>query len=246
MRRSFGRVLVWIGVVPVLFFIVLALIRSRPGRKTPTTPDLASAPARVYGTVEPLGGPIYVSAPVSRSIIRIAAREGDTVRAGQVLVELDNSVEAAQVAAAAGRAEAARKAWAISRETWERSTGLKSTNGISDQEYRSALLKAQLDSALAAAAEADLRLAQAALEQLTLKSPVNGLVYKLDVRLGQTLAAGDDSKITLGSPRLQVRMFVESFWHDRLKVGDSCRVFDPETGRDLGSGRVLSISPYVG
>lgn len=38
-----------------------------------------------------------------------------------------------------------------------------------------------------------------------------GLVYKLNVQLGQTLAAGADSNIIVGAIRQQARMFVESF-----------------------------------
>ena len=36
------------------------------------------------------------------------------------------------------------------------------------------------------------------------------------------------------------------FWLGRLKVGDGYKVVDSETGRELGTGRVASLSPYVG
>jgi len=238
--------LIWIVAVVVLFFVVFAVLRSAPRKSAPVPPELADAPARIYGAVEPLGGPVYVAAQVPRSIARIAAREGDTVRAGQPLVVLESSVEEEQVHAALDRAAAAAKAAALSREAFERTAGLYATKGISEQDYRQALLKAGLDSANAAAAQADAALARARLAQLTLRSPVDGLVYKLDVRLGQTLAAGDDSKIIVGATRQQARMFVESFWLNRLRVGDEYRIRDSETGRDLGPGRVISLSPYVG
>ena len=239
-------VLTWVVVVVVVFFVGFAIKRSAPVESAPVPPKLADAPARVYGTVEPLGGAVYVSAQVPRAVARIAAREGDTVRAGQPLVVLESSVEEAQVHPAFDRAAAAEKAYAISREAYDRAAGLYATKGISEQEFRQALLKAGLDSANTAAAEADAALARAQLEQLTLKSPVDGLVYKLDVQLGQTLAAGDDSKIIVGASRQQLRMFVESFWLDRLRVGDEYRVNEAETGRELGTGRVISLSPYVG
>ena len=238
--------LFWIVAAAVVCFVVFAVLRSAPRKSAPVPPKLADAPARIYGTVEPLGGPVYVAAQVPRSIARIAVREGDTVRAGQPLVVLESSVEQAQVHAALDRAAAAAKAAALSRETFVRAAGLYATSGISEQDYRQALLKAGLDSANAAAAEADAALARAQLEQLTLRSPVDGLVYKLDVRLGQTLAAGDDSKIIVGATGQQVRMFVESFWLDRVRVGDEYRVRDSETNRDLGAGRIISLSPYVG
>jgi RND family efflux transporter MFP subunit len=230
----------------VLFFVVFAVLRSAPRKSAPVPPKLADAPARIYGTVEPLGGPVYVAAQVPRSIARIVAREGDEVKAGATLIVLESAVEVARLSAALARAEAARQAAAISREAFERASGLFATRGISEQDFRQALLKAGLDSANTAAAEADAALARAQLEQLTLKSPVDGLVYKLDVQLGQTLAAGDDSKIIVGASRQQARMFVESFWLDRLRVGDEYRVREAETGRELGTGRVISLSPYVG
>jgi multidrug efflux pump subunit AcrA (membrane-fusion protein) len=232
--------------VVVLAFVVVAVTRSAPKKAAPTEPDVNATPVRIYGVVEPLGGPVYVSAQVPRAVARIAAAEGDSVAAGQALVVCENAVEAAAVAAAQGRLEAARSAWAISRDSYERAAGLHAAKGVSDQELTQARLKAELDSATTAAAAADLRLAQARLDQLTLRSPVAGVVYKLDVRLGQTLAAGDDSKIIVGPRQEQVRLFAESFWLDRIAVGDRYRVTDPETGRALGTGRIVDVAPYVG
>jgi HlyD family secretion protein len=246
MARRMRSYLLWIVAVVVVCFVVFAVLRSAPGKSAPVPPQLADAPARIYGAVEPLGGPVYVAAQVPRRVSRILAREGDAVKSGEPLVVLESSVEEAQVRAALDRATAAEKAAALSREAFERAAGLYSTKGISEQDFRQALLKAGLDSANAAAADADAALARAQLGQLTLRSPVDGLVYKLDVRLGQTLAAADDSKIIVGAIRQQARMFVESFWLDRLRVGDEYRVLDSETNRDLGQGSVISLSPYVG
>ena len=246
MARRVRSLLLWAAAVVVIFFVVFAVLRSAPGKSAPVPPTLADAPARIYGTVEPLGGPVYVAAQTPRSVSRIVAREGDTVQAGATLVVLESAVEEAQVHAAFDRASAAEIAYAISREAFVRAAGLYATKGISEQEFRQAQLKAGLDSANYGAAQADAALARAQLEQLTLKSPVGGRVYKLDVRLGQTLAAGDDSKIIVGATRQQARMFVESFWLGRLRVGDEYKIRDSETSRELGLGRVTSLSPYVG
>jgi len=246
MARRVRSLLLWAAAVVVIFFVVVAVLRSAPGKSAPVPPKLADAPARIYGTVEPLGGPVYVAAQTPRSVSRIVAREGDTVQAGATLVVLESAVEEAQVHAAFDRASAAEKAYAISREAFVRAAGLYATKGISEQEFRQAQLKAGLDSANYGAAQADAALARAQLDQLTLRSPVDGRIYKLDVRLGQTLAAGDDSKIIVGATRQQARMFVESFWLNRLRVGDECEIRDSETSRELGLGRVVSLSPYVG
>jgi len=246
MARRLRSSLTWIVVAVVIFFVVFAVLRSAPRKSAPVPPKPAESPARIYGTVEPLGGPVYVAAQVPRGVVRIAVRESDAVGAGQTLVVLESGVEQAQVRAALDRAVAAENAYAISREAAVRASGLYATKGISEQDYRQAVLQAGLDSANAAAARADAALAQAQLDQLTLKSPVDGIVYKLDVQLGQTLAAGDDSRIIVGAAAQQARMFIESFWLGRLRAGEVYRIHDSETNRDLGAGRVVSLSPYVG
>jgi multidrug efflux pump subunit AcrA (membrane-fusion protein) len=246
MARFLRRAIIPAVVVVVLFFVVFAIVRSAPEKSAPVAPDVGKAPVRVYGTIEPLGGPVFVGAQAARAVARIAAAEGDTVAAGQALVVCENSVEVAQVAAAEGRLGAARRAWAISRDSYQRAAGLYSAKGVSEQDFVQVRLKAELDSATMTAAAADLELARAQLDRLTLRAPVPGVVYKLDVRLGSTLAAGDDSKITLGAPQMQARLFVESFWLGRVKVGDRYRLRDSETGQEVGAARVVSVSPYVG
>jgi hypothetical protein len=71
-------------------------------------------------------------------------------------------------------------------------------------------------------------------------------VYKFDVRLGETLAAGDNTRIILGSPDLWIRLYVESYWLDRITLGSRYNVFHSETSELLGSGEVIYKSPYVG
>ncbi|MBM3314831.1 biotin/lipoyl-binding protein, partial [candidate division WOR-3 bacterium] len=216
MSRTLRRAAVPAIVIAVLCFVVFALLRSAPKRSAPPTPDLEAAPVRIYGTVEPAGGPVYVAATVSRSVVSVPAREGDTVAAGQPLVRLESAVESAQLAAAVARAEAAERAWAIRRDAFRRNAELFAARGISEVEYSESRLRAELDSATLTAARAEAGLARARLDQLTLSAPAAGIVYKLDVRLGQTLAAGDDSRIVTGPRCQQVRLFAESFWLGRL------------------------------
>lgn len=246
MRRRISGLLFWVGSLVVVLIIGVALVRAAPRKRQPVAPDLPRSPARVYGTVEPLGGAVLASAPVTRRVTAVYVKEGDRVYDGQELVELERSVERAQLRAAQARAAAAEQSYQISREAFERTAALYAVQGVSEQQYREALLRQAADSAALAAAKAEVSLAVARWAQLTLDAPADGIVYKLDVRLGQTLVAGDDSKVTLGSARQQVRLFVESFWRDRVRIGDEYELFDAETGSGLGRGRVIAVSPFLG
>jgi multidrug resistance efflux pump len=84
------------------------------------------------------------------------------------------------------------------------------------------------------------------MDKLTLRSPIDGVVYKFDVRLGEQLTPQDYKRIILGRPEQQVRLFVEAFWLGGLKMGDRLVVKSAETLKQVGVGEVYDISPYVG
>jgi multidrug efflux pump subunit AcrA (membrane-fusion protein) len=240
------KTILWVVVAVVVLFIVFALFRSRPTQATGAPPELAGVPTRVYGRIEPAGGDVFVAPPLTRSVVELPAAEGDTVTRGRELCVLESSVEQAALRAAEARVEAARRAWDLSRDTRERSFPLSADKRISEYEYNQLRLKAEFDSVNLVAARRDVELAAAQLAQLTLRAPTDGIVYKLDVRLGQTLLAGDNKSIILGAPGLWARLYVEAFWTDRVKVGTRMKLLDAETHEDFASGTVIRKAPYLG
>jgi len=240
------RTILWVVVIIVVLFILFALFRSRPTEAVAEPPELEDVPTRVYGRIEPAGGEVYIAPPVTRNVVELVAGEGDTVVKGQVLCVLENGVEQAALRAAEARVEAARRAWELSRDTRERSFPLSSDKRISEYEYNQARLKAEFDSVNLVAARRDVELAAAQLAQLTLRAPAGGIVYKLDVRLGQTLVAGDNKSIILGAPGFWARLYVEAFWTDRVQVGARLKLYDAETHEDFASGTVIRKAPYLG
>jgi len=240
------KTLLWVVVGVVVIFIVFALVRSSPDPKPaePVTPD--SVPARVYGRLEPLGGEVFVAPPLSRTVSDIRVAEGDEVESGQALVVLEQSVEAAAARSADARVRAARTSFELSRDTRERNRLLFEKNGLSDYEFRQFRLRAELDSLNLAASRQEAQQVRAQLGLLTLRSPVAGRVYKLDLRRGQTLLAGDNTSIILGRPGLQARLYVESFWLDRVKTGTRFRLHDAESLEGIGTATVVRKAPYLG
>ena len=67
-----------------------------------------------------------------------------------------------------------------------------------------------------------------------------------DVRLGEHLTPQDYQRIVLGNPEKQVRLFLESFWIDKVRAGDRFLVRDAEILRKIGTGKVVWVSDYVG
>ncbi|NLI48161.1 MAG: biotin/lipoyl-binding protein [Acidobacteria bacterium] len=97
-----------------------------------------------------------------------------------------------------------------------------------------------------ATAKAEVELKRRELDKLTLVSPIEGMVYKLDVRIGELLTAQDYARIVLGERRKQIRMYVESYWFGKIRQGDRFQIRDGETLERIGEGTVTEVSQYVG
>jgi RND family efflux transporter MFP subunit len=232
-------------VVVVIIFITSTLRRAAPPKNPAEPPDLSRSVARVYGEVEPQGGNVYVAPMVTRPVIEIHVNEGDTVEAGQKICTLENSVEKAQVRAAVSRVASSGKTYELSRDAYKRNRAIYGSKGISEFEFVQSRLRAEIDSLNLIAAKADAELAQAQLEQTVLQSPIDGIVYKMDLRLGESIAAGDNTRIIVGERGFWVRLYVESFWAERVEAGARYTIKDAETYEIVGEGTVISIAPYL-
>jgi len=245
--KKYGTLLITVIIIGgILSFIVYSFVTSSPPPKAVQPSPLDESPARVYGTIEPAGREVFVSPPITREVMHVYVKEGDRVKQGQTLCSLDNDVEWSQLRLAEAKVETAQRALEISRDEMKRKKNLYNQKVDSEYGYTQSRLKVELDLSNLGVALKEAELAKTRLEQLQLKSPIDGIVYKFDVRIGETLAAGDNSRIILGSPDLWVRLYVESFWLDRITLGTRYNIFHSETGELLGTGEVIYKAPYVG
>lgn len=246
MKKFLSLAFIITAVLMASLFMVRAFVKSSPPMKVSEPPALDGAPARVYGTVEPAGREVFVSPPETKEVVQIFVKEGDAVREGQTICVLDSEVERAQLQAAEARIEAAKKVLAISQDDMQRKKDLYAKKVDSEYQYTQARLQVELEQSNITVALKEAALARSRIEQLELKSPINGKVYKCDVRLGETLSAGDNTRIILGLPDLWVRLFVEAYWKDRVRLGSQFTIYNSETEEQIGSATVISKAPYMG
>jgi len=246
MKKIITAVLFSVVLIAGSVFIVRTLIRSSPTPQVAQPPDLSQAPARVYGKIEPAGREVFVASPVTRRIARIRVQEGDAVKQGQVLLSLESEIERARLQVALAKVESLRRTVIIDQDILKRRESLYAKEADTEYAFTQARLQVELDLSNLVLAEKEVDLARTELDRLELRSPVDGLVYKLDIRLGESLPADDASKIILGSADLWVRLSVEAFWKDRVRIGDRYQVFDSETNALVGRGQVIAKSPYLG
>ncbi len=142
------------------------------------------------GTVEPQQT-VEVLAQVGGTVQSIAFREGDAVRAGQVLIQLDArpfraALDQAQAALARDDAQADRAKREAERARSLVERGLISAEQHDEKQSTAAALAATVRGGSAAAAQAGLNLQYA-----TIRAPISGRTGRLGVHVGDVVRPSD-------------------------------------------------------
>jgi len=174
----------------IVVFLTLGAVKSAQVKKMVSTPHtmpataVSTSPAQAVewhsslhaiGTLAPVQG-IMLSADADGIVKSIAAESGAAVKAGDVILELDTTVEAAQLAAAEARAE-------LANATIERTKELWNSQAISKSEYDVALASTKQ-------ARADVEALQAQIAKKQVRAPFAGRVGIRLVNVGQFIGRG--------------------------------------------------------
>ena len=218
----------------------------------------SSAHAKVEGFTEPYRM-VSLSAPGEPSLVtKIAAREGASVSAGQIVVEFDARVLQAGLRIAQARCEldgreaAARAEYDLRQERFSKLRLLDQQGHASPTELRRAeadLRVAQANYQLAleekTLAELERDRIQAQIEQRRLRSPFDGVVTKVFREVGESTSLGESEMITIVQlDRLRVTLPVSAEFARTLRQGASLELELPELGRQVTS-EVEIISPVL-
>lgn len=144
-----------------------------------------SAPGSVKAVTE-----VKLSAYVMGRITRLPVKEGDQVRKGQVLVQIDPANYAAQVKQAAASLELARASLAQSELLYKRNKELFEKGLLSQEQFEQVETEYRLSQARYTQAEASLDQTRDMLGKTTITSPINGTVVQLNVELGEVVVTG--------------------------------------------------------
>lgn len=205
-------------------------------------------------------------------VIAVHVNEGDHVRRGQLLVEIDGRDVAAQVAQARAGVQqvesaingaesaviAAQANADLATKTHDRYLALKARNSVSGQEfdevdarYKAALAQLERakqgrDQAIAQRAQAKGALAQAeaARSWARITSPIDGVVTARLVDPGDQAAPGRPLVEVEDPTSFRVDVHVGESQVDRIKVGSTVGVRIDALGRTL-QGRIAQIAPAL-
>jgi membrane fusion protein (multidrug efflux system) len=184
----------------------------------------------VVGSLVAVQG-VTVSAQLDGNIAQIAFEAGSAVKAGDLLLSQDTTVEQAQL-------RAAESASALAKINLERSRGLLAKASISQSDLDSAA--AQFEQA---AAQADN--IRSVIAKKTIRAPFSGRLGIRLVNLGQTLKAGDAIVSLQALEPIYANFQLPQQELSRISMGLTVQVTGDAVPGNAIEGKITAISPDV-
>ncbi|MBN1550807.1 efflux RND transporter periplasmic adaptor subunit, partial [bacterium] len=182
------KIFILIGIVSILAIFVFANLQKK-GQKTKiqaekvikgTITETVSGSARIQPEVQ-----VKISANVSGQIVKLGVKEGDSVKEGQFLVQLDQEYYKAALEQTESNVAFAKAGYTKAKNEYERYKKLFDDNLTSEAELD--LAKSNFEQAKAQVEQGDAALKQAKdnLSKTTIYSPMDGTVSQLNKKLGE-------------------------------------------------------------
>ena len=208
----------------------------------------------VSGTIEV--DEVHVDSRSAGRVEKIFAWEGDTLKAGTPIVQLEASELIARRALAAAqintaehdveaqsaqleflKADAQRQQDLLKRNTVSLNEAERAMSAAKAQEKNIAAAQARVAQALAQLADMD-----AQIQEMKIVAPTDSILEVLSVKVGDVLPANREVATLILPQRLWVRVYVPEPWLGLIKLNDAVRVrVDSYPGRDF-SGVVEQVN----
>jgi membrane fusion protein, multidrug efflux system len=173
---------------------------------------------------------IAVSAQMPGAITAVYVKEGDAVRKGQVLAQIDNSVLQQQVDNMKQQLAFATNLYTKQKALWDKQIG-------SEVQYlTSKNTKENLEKNLAALNDQ--------MEMTRIKSPINGSVEEVNLKVGQMASPGLPAVRVVNFATVKVVAEIAEAYAPKVKPGNKVIVFFPDFNTEIVS-QIRFTSKYI-
>lgn len=188
---------------------------------------------------------VTISPKKAGIISKIFVREGDQVRKGQVLVQLDEVDARLQVERAEARVREAEASLETNRSTLARYKRLLESKVIPLQTYEDLNLKVTLDEARLDLARADLNLARQNLLDHQILSPIEGMVSLKMASIGDhvNVAPKDEILKIVQMDPLELEFYIPETWVGKVRKGTRIQFTVKAFSEEKQSAILQMISP---
>lgn len=204
--------------------------RPLPVRSEPVSQSLFRDTIDTVSTLE-AQQEVELAAQAGGRVQRLLVRQGDPVRAGQLLLVLDQAQIRADVARLRALAATAR----LHDERYEWLVRQGAASAFQRDQFRQEAISAR-EQLLARQADLGFR---------ELRAPMDGVVGDIRVKPGDVIEAGATLARLVRNDRLLARVEVPAVVAARVRRGQPVTLLDPGSGRVLAQAPVQSLDPDV-
>ena len=213
--------------------------------------DLGLAETREVRRELPLTGQMrpvhsaFVRAKVAGEVLELRVREGESVKAGQLLARIDPAEYQARLDERLATLAANRATWENNERTRKNNEELLRKNFISQQAYDNTLANSTVALAQVKAAEANVTLAKKSLDDAVVRAPWAGLVAERSAQVGDK-ASVDMKLLTLVDlSRMEIEAGVPAGEIPSVAVGQEVAFRVEGFGERAFNGRIARIAPQA-
>lgn len=200
-----------------------------------------AATLALSGLLQPLSESVLTAAVEGR-IEAVLVRPGETVKAGQVLARMDTRDLAAHLAEQRANLAASRAQLDLAEKTQRRNEELRTRNFISANSLDTSRSTLDANREALRAREAQLTLAQQALDKAVVRAPQSGIVAERAVQPGQHVGLNARLFSIVDLAELEFAASVPVSQVGAVRIGQGVGVV-PEGGAQEAQGRVERIAP---
>jgi len=173
---------------------------------------------------------VTVTAKSIGVISRIYVREGDNVRTGQVLAELDSRVLQQSLEELKLKLSFATNVYNKQKNLWDQNIG-------SEMQYLTAKTNKE-------SCEKGIATIKEQIEMTVIKSPINGSVEEVPVKLGQAIQPGLTAFRVVNFSRIKILADVAEAYSPKVRPGDEVIIYIPDLDQEITT-KLTFTSKYI-
>ncbi len=210
--------------------------------------DLVPVKIRALAQGLPISGALkavntaVVKARVAGELQGLTLREGDSVKAGQIVARVDSSEYQARVRQAQQQAQAAKAQIDIARRSFDNNRSLVDQGFISKTALESSAANLAAAEATYQAAQAGVEVATKSLDDTVLRAPISGLISQRLAQAGERVAVEARIVEIVDLSRLELEASLSANESLDVRVGQSA-VLQIEGSAQAVSGKVIRVNP---
>ncbi len=245
------KIMIGVGILIVILIIIVmnvkfkgkTLVVKTEKVKIGKIETVVSAPGRVTPKNE-----VNISSDIMGKLIKLNVREGDKVKRGKVVAQLERTREEAAVEVTRSSLLSAEVSYELKQSTFERTKKLYEKSLISNEEFEVGRTELRMAELTVEERRASLKNARENLDKTIIRSPINGIVTWLNVEEGETVVTG-----TMNNPgtvlmvlsdmsQMEVECEVDESDIVDLEIGVTTDINVDAFGDTVFSGHLIEIS----